>query len=153
MRAMPTASTEVATRAPVAFVAIEPGARPTPAARRLCIATRRAWWDGRVNEPSTALSVSIVGTPDLPGEALTALYRTTGRSTVELRRAIAVAEPVFVAELFGPDHIDVVPRLEKTITLLEQLGLAIAIHELTDGQPEAISLQTMREIIDGPTTD
>ncbi|RKT33194.1 hypothetical protein DEU34_1784 [Microbacterium sp. AG1240] len=106
-----------------------------------------------MNEPSTALSVSIVGTPDLPGEALKALYRTTGRSTVELRRSIAAEEPVFVAELFGPDHIDVVPRLEKTIALLEQFGLAIEIHELTDGHPEAISLTTMREIIDGPTGD
>ena len=44
-----------------------------------------------MNEPTTALSVSIDGTPDLPGKVVAALYRTTGRSTVELRRAIAVA--------------------------------------------------------------
>lgn len=103
-----------------------------------------------MNEPTTALSVSIEGTPDLPGEVVKALYRTTGRSTVELRRAIAVEEPVFVADLFGPDHIDVVPRLEKTIALLDQLGVPVTIHELTDGRSDRISLQTMREIIDGP---
>jgi len=105
-----------------------------------------------VNASSNALSVTIAGSPDLPSAAVKALYRTTGRSTVELRRAIAAGEPVFVAELFGPDHIDVVPRLERTIALLERFGLGVTIHELADGERDEISLETMREIIDGPAT-
>ena len=106
-----------------------------------------------MNEYSNALSVSIAGSPDLPGDAVKALYRTTGRSTVELRRAIAAGEPLFVAALFGPEHIDVVPRLEKTIALLEHLGLGVTLHEWTDGRRDEISAETMREIIDAPPAD
>lgn len=101
-----------------------------------------------MNEPHNALSVTIDGTPDLPAEALKAFYRVTGRSTVELRRSIAAGEPVYTAALFGNDHIEVVPRLEKTIALLEQLGLPFVVHELIDGDRDEIDVETMRSILD-----
>lgn len=101
-----------------------------------------------MDDSGSALSVTIDGTPDLPGEVLKALYRVTGRSTVELRGSILAGRPVYAATLFGDDHLQVVPRLEKTITLLTRLELPFTVHELTDAAAEPISLQTMREIID-----
>jgi hypothetical protein len=101
-----------------------------------------------VTTAQNALSVTIDGAPDLPNEPLKALYRLTGRSTVELRRSILAGEPVYTAALFGNDHIDVVPRLEKTIDYLTGLGLPFTVHEWVDGESEEIPLETMREIID-----
>lgn len=98
--------------------------------------------------PENALSLTIAGTPDLPGEVLKSLYRLTGRSTVELRRAIQTGEPVYRAALFGSDHLDVVPRLEKTVDYLVGLGVPFTIHEWLDGEPDEISIETMREIIE-----
>lgn len=91
--------------------------------------------------------MTLSGSPDLPAEALKALYRVTGRSTVELREAIRAGEPVYAAGLFGADHIDVAPRLERTVALLEQWGLAFTVHETADGEREEIPLATMREIL------
>jgi hypothetical protein len=102
-----------------------------------------------VTAPENALSLTIAGTPDLPGEVLKALYRITDRSTVELRRAIRDGEPVYRAALFGTDHLEVVPRLEKTADYLDGLGLSFTIHEWIDGERVGeISVETMREIIE-----
>lgn len=98
--------------------------------------------------PENALSLTLVGTPDLSGEVLKSLYRLTQRSTVELRRAIRAGEPVYTAALFGNEHIDVVPRLEKTVDYLDGLGVAFTIHEWTDGRRDEISVEVMREILE-----
>jgi len=94
-----------------------------------------------------ALSLTLVERPDLPSAVLQALYRITGRSSVELRRAIAAGEPVYTAGLFGHDHIEVVPRLEKTASFLTEHGLAFTISEWVDGAAEAITPETMRAIL------
>ncbi len=94
-----------------------------------------------------SLSVTLSGVSDLPADALKALYRVTGRSTVELREAIRAGEPVYAASLFGRDHIQVAPRLERTVSLLEQWGLAFSIHENADGERDEIPVETMREIL------
>lgn len=101
-----------------------------------------------MNAPQNALSLTITGTPDFPGEVLKALYRLTGRSTVELRRAIQAGEPVYRAALFGTEHLDVVPRLEKTVDYLVGLGVPFTIDEWIDGERDEISVETMREIIE-----
>jgi hypothetical protein len=95
----------------------------------------------------SALSITIDGTPDLPGEVLGALYRITGRSRDELRRSILAGEPVYSADLFGPDHHEVAPRLEKACDYLAGLGLGMIAHERVDGQTDEITLDTMREIL------
>jgi hypothetical protein len=114
---------------------------------RRTLRTGAPWCDGGVTAPHNALSLTIEGTPDLPSEPLQALYRLTGRSTVELRRSILAGEPVYTAALFGNDHIEVVPRLEKTAEYLQGLGLLFTVHEWADGEREEISLETMREIV------
>jgi len=95
----------------------------------------------------TALSVTIDGTPDLPGEVLKSLYRITRRSTTELRRSIVAGDPVYTADLFGSDHVEVAPRLEKAVDYLQGLGIPVILHETTDGQRDEIALETMREIL------
>ena len=97
--------------------------------------------------PENALSLTIDGTPDFGSEVLKSLYRITGRSTVELRRAIRAGEPVYAAGLFGNDHIQVVPRLEKTADYLDSLGITYMVHEWADGAREQISIDVMRQII------
>lgn len=97
--------------------------------------------------PENAISLTITGTPDFGSEVLKSLYRLTGRSTVELRHAIRDGEPVYTAALFGNDHLDVVPRLEKTVDYLVGLGIPFTVHEWIDGERDEISLETMREIL------
>src|SRR6478735_974382 len=97
--------------------------------------------------PENALSLIIAGTPDFGSEVLKSLYRITGRSTVELRRAIRDGEPVYAAGLFGNDHIQIVPRLEKTADYLDSLGITFTVHEWADGAREQISIDVMRQII------
>jgi hypothetical protein len=101
----------------------------------------------------TAISITLVGTPDLPSGPLQALYRITGRSTVELREAIRGGRPVYTASLFGPAHITVAPRLEKTIAYLTEAGLAFTLTEAVDGEDAPIDLATLREILEVPGTD
>ena len=98
--------------------------------------------------PENALSLTVAGTPDYPSEVLKALYRITGRSTVELRNSIRAGEPVYTAALFGKDHIEVVPRLEKTAAYLDEIGAAFVVHEWADGTREEISRTVMQEIIE-----
>ena len=100
-----------------------------------------------------AISIEITGRPDFPSAILQALYRITGRSTVELRRSILNGEPVYTATLFGPAHIDVVPRLEKTIAYLTELGQPFTLHEDADGGRTEISLSTLREMLEPPSDD
>ena len=97
--------------------------------------------------PENALSLTIDGTPDFGSEVLKSLYRITGRSTGELRRAIRAGAPVYTAGLFGNDHIQVVPRLEKTADYLDSLGITFTVHEWADGAREQISIDVMRQII------
>ncbi|MDQ7879001.1 hypothetical protein Q9R08_13505 [Microbacterium sp. QXD-8] len=97
--------------------------------------------------PDNALSLTIAGTPDFGSEVLKSLYRITGRSSVELRRAIRDGEPLYTAALFGTDHIQVVPRLEKTADYLSRLGVPFTVHEWVNGEPEEISVEVMRQII------
>ena len=98
--------------------------------------------------PENALSLTIAGAPDFGSEVLNSLYRITGRSTVELRRAIRDGEPVYTAALFGNDHIQVVPRLEKTADYLDGLGIPFTVHEWVDGERDEISIAVMRQIIE-----
>ena len=95
-----------------------------------------------------ALSLTIAGSPDFGSEVLKSLYRITGRSTAELRRAIRDGEPVYTAALFGNDHIRVVPRLEKTAEYLEELGVRFTVHEWIDGERREISIELMRRIVE-----
>lgn len=97
----------------------------------------------------TAISLTLDGTPDLPSAILQALYRITGRSTVELRRSIQGRQPLLTAALFGNDHIDVVPRLEKTIDYLTDLGLPFVLHEHAAGDRDEIDLATLHAILEG----
>lgn len=99
--------------------------------------------------PDIAISLTLAGTPDLPSAILQALYRITGRSTVELRRSIQQRDPFFTAALFGTDHIDAVPRLEKAIAYLTEHGLAFTVEEHEDGVRTPIDLETLRQILEG----
>ncbi|EPD84775.1 hypothetical protein HMPREF1529_01381 [Microbacterium sp. oral taxon 186 str. F0373] len=103
--------------------------------------------------PDDAISLTIDGTPDLPSAILQALYRITGRSTIELRRSIQQGEPLFIAALFGREHIDVVPRLEKTIAYLDELGLPFLLHERIDGERTTIDVTTLRSILEADIGD
>lgn len=97
---------------------------------------------------SPALAIVIDGAPDLPAVLLKELYGITRRPGVELRRAIFAGEPVYSAELFGNDHIDVVPRLEKTVAFCERLRLPFRVLETYDGDTEVIGVDVMRNILD-----
>ncbi|MGB4778157.1 hypothetical protein [Microbacterium sp.] len=98
--------------------------------------------------PDYAISITLDGAPDLPSAVLQALYRITGRSTVELRDSIRRREPVYTAALFGNDHIDVVPRLEKVAAYLGELGLPFTLHEVVDGERGEITAEVMRSILE-----
>ena len=95
-----------------------------------------------------AISLTLDGSPDLPSAALQALYRITGRSTVELRHAIRDRTPLVTARLFGAEHITTAPRLEKTIAFLDEHGLAFALTETVDGLASPIDRATLRAILE-----
>lgn len=103
--------------------------------------------------PDYALSVTLDGTPDLVSATLQALYRLTGRSTVELREAIAAGRPVYAASLFDAAHLTAVPRLEKTIAFLEAEGLEFRLTETVDGVDAPIDLPTLRELLEASDDD
>lgn len=98
--------------------------------------------------PENALSLTIVDPSGVTPDALKQLYRITGRSSVELRDAILAGTPVYSAPLFGNDHIQVVPRLERTAALLDELGIRYTVHEWAEGEVEEISVELMRQIIE-----
>jgi len=97
---------------------------------------------------SPSLAIVLDSRPDLPAILLKELYGVTGRSSDELHRAIAAGAPVYSAELFGNDHIEVVPRLEKTVAFCERLKLPFHVEETYDGETEVIGLDVMRNILD-----
>lgn len=99
--------------------------------------------------PDNAISLTLEDVRELPADTLKALYRITGRSTVELRESVHAGEPVYTASLFGDDHITVVPRLEKAIDYLEGLRLTLRLEEWVDGQREVISRDVLRQILGG----
>jgi len=101
-----------------------------------------------VTSPENAISLTLTEPIDVGSDVLKSLYRITGRSTVELRNAIRAGKPIYTAALFGSDHIDVVPRLEKTAHYLDGIGVAFVVHERTDGASEEISVAVMREILE-----
>lgn len=96
------------------------------------------------------VSLTLDGTPDLVSAMLQSLYRITGRSTVELRRAILAGQPLYTASLFGPEHISVVPRLEATIAFLTDIGLGFTLSESFNGADAPIDRDTLREILEAP---
>jgi len=104
------------------------------------------WSTGLMSDLS--ISLTLDGAPDLPSAPLQALYRITGRSTPELRRAVLAGDPLFTAELFGREHITAAPRLEKTIAFLTEHGLAFSLTETADGVTSPIDLATLREILE-----
>lgn len=97
---------------------------------------------------ATVLSVTLDGAAVLSPDQLKELYRLTGRSTVELREAVTEGAPLYAAELFGPDHVDVAPRLEKTVDLCRRHGLAFRLEETYEGETETITLDVMRDILE-----
>ena len=97
------------------------------------------------------LALTLVERPDLPSATLQALYRITGRSTVELRHAIQGGDALYTAPLFGREHIEVVPRLEKSMAFLAEHGLAYTITESYDGVDQLITIDTLREILHAPS--
>lgn len=101
-----------------------------------------------MSAPENAISLTIVDRSDFGSEVLKSLYRLTGRSTGELRRAIHEGAPVYTAALFGNDHINVVPRLERTAAYLDSLGVPFTVDEWVDGERDQISVETMRAIIE-----
>lgn len=105
-----------------------------------------------------SISITLDGAPDLPSERLQALYRITGRSTVELRESILARRPAYTARLFGREHLDVVPRLEKTIAYLTDAGIPFTLTESGEdaASPDAaapIDLATLRDILSAPDPD
>ncbi len=98
---------------------------------------------------STRLSLRLVDAPDLPPSVLKQLYRITGRSRPELRRAIAAGEPFYEIELFGTDHVEVVPRLERALAYLTDLGVPVVIAERSADVAAPIDPTTMRAILEG----
>ena len=97
---------------------------------------------------SPSLAIRIDGAPHLPAPLLRELYGITGRSSVELRTAILAGEVVYSAELFGNDHVEVAPRLEKTVAFCERHGLAFRIEETYEGETEQIGVDLMRSILE-----
>ncbi|MCR2828546.1 hypothetical protein [Microbacterium sp. zg.Y909] len=100
-----------------------------------------------MTESPVSISLTLDGVTELSSQTLQALYRINGRSTVEMRRAAASAEPLYTCKLFGSDHIHVAPRLEKTAAFLLEHGIPFRVHELADGERTEISLEVMQSIL------
>ncbi|KZE88682.1 hypothetical protein [Microbacterium sp. TNHR37B] len=98
--------------------------------------------------PRNALSLTLSDHPDLPSAVYQALYRITGRSTVEMRNAVREGAPVYTAALFGTDHLQVVPRLEKAADFLDEIGLPFVVHEWIDGEADLVTRETMRRVLE-----
>ena len=97
---------------------------------------------------SPSISIFIVGSPQLPPPLLKELYGITGRSSVELSAAVLAGRDVYAAELFGTDHVNVAPRLEKTVGFCERNGLMYRVEETYEGETAQIDLATMRSILE-----
>lgn len=97
---------------------------------------------------SPSLAIFIDGAPHLAPTLLKELYAITGRSSVALRAAILAGEVVYSAELFGNDHVEVAPRLEKTAAFCERHGLTFRVEETYEGETEQIDVEVMRNILE-----
>lgn len=97
---------------------------------------------------SPSIAIIIEGSPHLPPPLLKELYGITGRSSVELSSAINTGKDVYAAELFGNDHVEVAPRLEKTAGFCERNGLKFRVEETYEGEISQIDVGTMRSILE-----
>ncbi|MGV2983646.1 hypothetical protein ACNPNP_08030 [Microbacterium sp. AGC85] len=97
---------------------------------------------------SPSIAIFIEGRPPLAPPLLKELYGITRRSSVELAAAIDAGRDVYAAGLFGNDHVDVVPRLEKTAEFCVRNDLAFRIEETYGGEISQIDLSTLRSILE-----
>ena len=97
---------------------------------------------------SPSIAIIIEGHPRLAPPLLRELYGITRRSSVELSSAILDGVDVYSAELFGNDHFEVAPRLEKTVEFCERNSLGFRVEETYDGETAEIDLATMRSILE-----
>lgn len=97
---------------------------------------------------SPSIAIIITGSAHLPPAMLKELYGITGRSSVELHSAIVAGANVYAAELFGNDHVEVAPRLEKTVDFCERNALAFRVEETYAGETAQIDVVTMRSILE-----
>lgn len=97
---------------------------------------------------SPSIAIIIEGSPHLPPPLLKELYGITGRSSVELSTAVLAGQDVYAAELFGNDHVEVAPRLERTVGFCERNRLMFRVEETFDGETAQIDLATMRSILE-----
>lgn len=97
--------------------------------------------------PDVCVLLTLAPQTSLTADLLQALYRITGRSTVELRRAAERGDALYTAELFGSAHVDQAPRLEKTIDLLGMHAIPFRLVERVGQDAEEISLDTLRAIL------
>lgn len=97
---------------------------------------------------SPSIAIILESSPHLPPPLLKELYRITGRSSTELSSAILAGANVYAAELFGNDHVEVAPRLEKTVGFCERNGLNFHVEETYEGVTSRIDLATMRSILE-----
>lgn len=97
---------------------------------------------------SPSIAIFIEGSPQLPPPLLKELYGITGRSTVELSSAMIAGRNVYAAELFGNDHVEVAPRLEKTAAFCERNGLSFRVEEVYEGETSRIDAAAMRDILE-----
>lgn len=102
---------------------------------------------------SPSIAIIIEGRPDLAPPLLKELYGITRRSSVELSSAIRAGGDVYSAELFGSDHVEVAPRLEKTVEFCERNGLRFHVEETYDGETAQIAVATMRSILEAAEND
>lgn len=106
-----------------------------------------------MNDPSdtedVAIALTVTDANAVPMASLGMLYRITGRSKGELARAIRAGDTLYAAHLFGSDHLQVVPRLEKVIAHLDAVGAPFTLYEQVGAQRSAISRETLRGILEG----
>ncbi|WP_307363727.1 hypothetical protein [Microbacterium murale] len=97
---------------------------------------------------SPSIAIIIEGSPHLPPPLLKELYGITGRSSVELSSAIIAGRNVYAAALFGNDHVEVAPRLEKTAVFCERNHLRFRVEETYENEISRIDVATMRGILE-----
>lgn len=97
---------------------------------------------------SPSIAIIIEGGPHLLPPLLRELYGITGRSSVDLSSAVRAGTDVYAAELFGNDHVEVAPRLEKTVAFCERNGLMFRVEETYEGETSGIDVATMRSILE-----
>lgn len=97
---------------------------------------------------SPSIVIFIEGRPPLSPALLKELYGITRRSSAELASAIDAGRDVYAAGLFGNDHVEVAPRLEKTAEFCVRNDLEFRIEETYGGEISQIDLSTLRSILE-----